>query len=51
MCVAFRADMDALSMNELNEDLPYKSVNQGAAHMCGHDGHMACLVGFVPLFM
>ncbi len=50
-CVAFRADMDALSMHELNHDLPYVSKNVGAAHMCGHDGHMACLMGFVPLFM
>ena len=49
--VAFRADMDALSMVELNGDLPYRSKNVGAAHMCGHDGHMACLVGFVPLFL
>ena len=43
--------MDALSMLELNQDIPYKSTNVGAAHMCGHDGHMACLVGFVALFM
>jgi amidohydrolase len=50
-CVAFRADMDALLMTELNENLPYKSKNVGKAHMCGHDGHMACLVGFVPLFL
>ena len=38
-------------MTELNHDLPYKSKNQGAAHMCGHDGHTACLVGFVPLLL
>lgn len=50
-CVAFRADMDALSMVELNHDLPYVSKNVGAAHMCGHDGHMTCLVGFVALFV
>lgn len=50
-CVAFRADMDALSMTEENDHLEYKSQNKGAAHMCGHDGHMACLVGFVPLFI
>ena len=50
-CVAFRADMDAHSMVEINEDLPYKSKNIGAAHMCGHDGHMACLLGFVPLYL
>ena len=51
ICIAFRADIDALSMTELNDDLEYKSKNKGAAHMCGHDGHVACLLGFVPLFM
>jgi len=43
--------MDALSMVEESEDLEYKSKNHGAAHMCGHDGHMTCLIGFVPLFL
>ena len=50
-CVGFRADMDALPMVEKNEHLEYRSKNEGKAHMCGHDGHMACLVGFVPLFL
>ncbi|MDR1977347.1 MAG: amidohydrolase [Synergistaceae bacterium] len=43
-CVGLRADMDALPVNERN-DLPYKSVNPGAAHVCGHDVHTACLLG------
>ena len=42
--VAFRADMDALLMKENNPDLPYQSITEGA-HMCGHDGHMVCLLG------
>ena len=42
--VAFRADIDALVMDEANEDLPYRSTN-GCAHMCGHDGHTTCLLG------
>mmetsp|Transcript_29301 Transcript_29301/g.52449 ORF Transcript_29301/g.52449 Transcript_29301/m.52449 type:complete len:388 (+) Transcript_29301:65-1228(+) len=42
--VALRADMDALKMSE-DSDLPYKSVNPKAAHMCGHDGHVTALVG------
>ena len=45
-CIALRADMDALVMDEGNPDLPYRSVNDRAAHMCGHDGHMASLTGF-----
>lgn len=40
--IAIRADMDALPMDEANPDLEYRSVNGMAAHMCGHDGHMAC---------
>ena len=43
--------MDALTMEETNFNLEYVSKNKGVAHMCGHDGHVACLVGFVPLFM
>ena len=50
-CVAFRADMDALTMNEKNPELDYRSQVQGKAHMCGHDGHVACLVAFVPRFL
>lgn len=44
-CVALRSDLDALSMTEGNNGLPYKSKNQGVAHMCGHDGHITALVG------
>jgi amidohydrolase len=43
-CLAFRADMDALPMDEEN-DLPHRSRNPGAAHMCGHDAHTAMLLG------
>jgi amidohydrolase len=42
--IAFRADMDALPMDEEN-DLPHKSRNPGAAHMCGHDAHTSMLLG------
>jgi len=37
-------------MIEENKDLEYKSVTK-AAHMCGHDGHTTCLIGFANLFM
>ena len=43
--------MDALTMQETNKGLEHMSKNDGVAHMCGHDGHMACLVGFVPLYV
>ena len=49
--VAFRADMDALEMKENNPDLPYRSVYENAAHMCGHDGHTTCLLGGASLIM
>ena len=42
--IAFRADMDALPINEELE-LPYVSQNPGVSHKCGHDGHCAALCG------
>jgi amidohydrolase len=42
--IALRADLDCLPMPETT-DLPYRSVHEGRAHKCGHDGHTAVLMG------
>ena len=39
-----RADMDALPITEAT-GLPFSSTHEGAMHACGHDGHMAMVLG------
>ncbi|WP_044748524.1 M20 metallopeptidase family protein [Bacillus alveayuensis] len=46
--IAFRADMDAVPIQE-ETDLPYASKHSGVMHACGHDGHMASLMGAIKI--
>jgi amidohydrolase len=42
--IGLRADMDALPIEEAT-NLPHASTMKGRMHACGHDGHMAMLLG------
>lgn len=44
-CIAFRADIDALAIQEEN-NCTFSSKHSGFMHACGHDGHTAALLAF-----
>ncbi len=48
--IAIRADMDALELvDECGQ--PYQSQNYGVCHACGHDGHIAMLIGVAKILV
>ena len=43
--VALRADIDALPIDDLKAEAPYRSTVPGVCHACGHDVHAAVVLG------
>ena len=48
--VAVRCDLDALPIQEINQ-IDYKSLNPGISHACGHDSHLANILGLATFLV
>ncbi|WP_369987047.1 M20 aminoacylase family protein [Pseudomonas xanthosomatis] len=48
-CIGLRADMDALNIHEQAGQRAHASCTPGKMHACGHDGHMAMVLGAAKL--
>ena len=48
--IALRSDIDALPVLE-KTGVPYASQNEGVMHACGHDCHMAMMLGTIRLLL
>ena len=52
--IAIRAELDGLPIQEQEkkqgETISYKSTHPGHMHACGHDGHMAIVLGIAEYF-
>ena len=42
--ILFRCELDALPIQQIS-DAAHRSRSEGVAHLCGHDGHMAIMMG------
>ena len=49
-CIGLRADTDALPVEE-QTGLPFASKNPGVSHACGHDMHVAMLLGVAHILL
>lgn len=47
-CIALRTDMDALPIQERTGE-KFASQNEGVMHACGHDCHMAMMLGAIKI--
>lgn len=45
--IGFRAELDALPVEDAKADAPYRSMHPGLSHACGHDAHMSILLQLI----